>query len=104
LQLTGLEQRFQAVARHVSPSVVAISAAAGNTDRDDVQRSESMTAAKLETVLDRGIRTVGTGFVIDSDGYIVTNEHVVGASEQIWVTTDEGRIYPALIVGSDPRL
>jgi serine protease Do len=104
LQLTGLEQRFQTIARHVSPSVVAISASAGNSDRDDVQRSESMTAAKLETVLDRGIRTVGTGFVVDPDGYIVTNEHVVGDSEQIWVTTDSGTIYPALVVGSDPRL
>jgi len=104
LQLTGLEQRFQAIARHVSPSVVAISAAAGKTDRDDVQRSDSMTAEKLETVLDRGVRTVGAGFVVDSDGYIVTNEHVVGDSEQIWVTTDSGTIYPALVVGSDPRL
>jgi len=104
MAITNLEQHFQAVARKVSPSVVAISAAASSSDRDDIQRSISMTGEKLESLLDRGIRTVGTGFVIDADGYVLTNEHVVGDSEQIWATTDDGKIYPAFVVGSDPRL
>src|SRR4051812_14538861 len=78
LLLTGLQNRFEYVAKKVSPSVVAISAAAMAINTDDASRTETMNAEKLENILDKGIRTVGTGFIVDSDGYIVTNEHVVG--------------------------
>jgi len=44
-----------------------------------------------------------TGFVIDADGYILTNEHVIGEAETVWVTTDDRKVYPAIVVGSDPR-
>jgi serine protease Do len=54
-------------------------------------------------MLDRVTRTVGTGFFVDADGYIVTNEHVVGDAEQLWITTDDRKVYPAVVVGSDPR-
>src|SRR5439155_11789612 len=66
-------------------------------------RSEEMNPEKLQSILDQTTRTVGTGFIFDSDGYILTNEHVVGEAEQLWVTTDDHKVYPAIIVGSDPR-
>jgi serine protease Do len=104
LELTGLEGKFETIAKTVSPSVVAISAADGATgDNDDARRSEEMTPAKLQDILDRTTRTVGTGFVIDHDGYILTNEHVIGAAQELWVTTDDRRVLPAFVVGSDPR-
>src|SRR5687768_16522572 len=62
-----------------------------------------MNTEKLERVLARGTRMVGTGMVIDPDGYILTNEHVVGEAEQLWVTTDDKKVYPAMVIGSDPR-
>src|SRR5687768_14979353 len=62
-----------------------------------------MNTEKLERVLARGTRMVGTGMVIDPDGYILTNEHVVGEAEQLWVTTDDRKVYPAMVIGSDPR-
>ena len=46
---------------------------------------------------------MGTGFIVDSDGYIVTNDHVVSSNDNIWVTTDDHHVYPAIVVGSDPR-
>ncbi len=98
-----LEQQFEQVARRVSPAVVAISATDSRLDADDTQRSEDLSAEKLSNVLDTVDRTVGTGFVIDPEGYIVTNEHVVGKAEQVWVTMDDRKVYPALVVGSDPR-
>jgi serine protease Do len=98
-----LEQQFELVARRVSPAVVAISATDSHLDTDDTQRSEDLNAEKLSNVLDTVDRTVGTGFVIDPEGYIVTNEHVVGKAEQVWVTMDDRKVYPALVVGSDPR-
>ena len=66
-------------------------------------RSDDLNPQKLTTILDRVTRTVGTGFFIDADGYILTNEHVVGDAEQLWVTTDDRKVYPAIVVGSDPR-
>ena len=46
---------------------------------------------------------VGTGFFIDPEGYILTNEHVIGEAESIWITTDDRKVYPAIVIGSDPR-
>jgi serine protease Do len=62
-----------------------------------------MNPEKLDAVLDRTTRMVGTGLVVDAGGYILTNEHVIGESENVWVTTDAGKVYPALVVGTDPR-
>ena len=103
LELTGLQRKFQAIARRLAPSVVAISASITRVDSGDVVRTEEMNADKLSTILDRTTRTVGTGFIIDADGYVMTNEHVVGEAEQLWVTTDDHKVYPAIIIGSDPR-
>jgi serine protease Do len=103
LDLTGLQARFEAIAKSVSPSVVAISASVADTNSDDALRSDEMNGQKLEHILDKVVRTVGTGFVIDAAGYILTNEHVVGGAECLWVTTDAGKVYPAVVIGSDPR-
>jgi serine protease Do len=48
------------------------------------------------------MRAEGSGFVIDSDGYIVTNNHVVDAGEKITVTLSNGDQLPATLVGRDP--
>ena len=44
----------------------------------------------------------GTGFIIRSDGYIVTNNHVIENATEIEVTLQDGSIYPAQIIGLDP--
>ncbi|MGH7178885.1 MAG: S1C family serine protease, partial [Tepidisphaeraceae bacterium] len=98
-----LQSQFQKVADEVAPSVVAISASLDVVDADCALRSSELTGDKLDGLLERVTRSVGTGFVIDADGFIVTNEHVVGQSDQLWVTTDQGVVYPAIVVGSDPR-
>jgi len=99
----GLERQFETVARKVIPSVVAISAIDTPIAVDSIQHPGSTNPEKLNAALEPLDRTVGTGFVIDRDGYIVTNEHVVGQAAQIWVTTDDHKVYPAVVVGSDPR-
>jgi len=45
----------------------------------------------------------GSGFFISSDGYAVTNNHVVEGADKVEVTTDAGRTYTAKVVGTDPR-
>jgi serine protease Do len=45
----------------------------------------------------------GSGFFISSDGYAVTNNHVVEGAEKVEVTTDAGKTYTAKVIGTDPR-
>ena len=49
------------------------------------------------------IRGEGSGFFISSDGYAVTNYHVVDHAKSVHVTTDDGTKYTAKVVGTDPR-
>jgi serine protease Do len=45
----------------------------------------------------------GSGFFISPDGYAVTNNHVVNNAKSVQVTTDDGTIYTAKVVGTDPK-
>jgi len=45
----------------------------------------------------------GSGFFITPDGYAVTNNHVVEKAESVQVTTDDGKIHKAKVIGTDPR-
>jgi len=45
---------------------------------------------------------LGSGFVWDKEGHIVTNNHVVNGADKIEVTFSDGTIVPATLVGSDP--
>ena len=45
----------------------------------------------------------GSGFFISPDGYAVTNNHVVDHAQSVQVTTDDGTIYTAKVIGTDPK-
>ncbi len=47
------------------------------------------------------VKGLGSGFIISSDGYILTNHHVAGNASKIIVTTTDGKRYDAEIIGSD---
>ena len=48
-------------------------------------------------------RGAGSGFIVDPDGYIVTNNHVIDGAEQITVTLQDGDAFEADVVGRDAR-
>jgi serine protease Do len=48
------------------------------------------------------MRGLGSGFIISSDGEIITNNHVVKGATAIKVTLDDGREYSAHVIGTDP--
>jgi serine protease Do len=48
-------------------------------------------------------QAVGTGFIVDANGWIVTNFHVAGKADSITVTLADGRKLPAKMVGGDEK-
>ena len=51
----------------------------------------------------KGGLSVGSGFFISGDGYIVTNNHVIAGGRSLEVTTDDGKVYQGRIIGTDPQ-
>jgi len=49
-------------------------------------------------------RGLGSGFIIDADGVIVTNNHVVDGASKVSVVLDDGTEYDAEVVGTDDRI
>ncbi|MGU3414812.1 outer membrane-stress sensor serine endopeptidase DegS [Enterobacteriaceae bacterium C23F] len=47
------------------------------------------------------VLTLGSGVIMDERGYIITNKHVINDADQIIVALQDGRVFEALIVGSD---
>jgi putative serine protease PepD len=78
--------------REAAPGVVVI------TDtRTEVVPGSFFTPARREQV-----GALGSGFVVDRRGDIVTNDHVVAGSSRIRVGFSGGATYPAKLVGGDP--
>ncbi len=53
----------------------------------------------------RGVRPMvatGSGVIISADGYIVTNNHVIKGADKVSVSTNDGHVYDATIIGTDP--
>ena len=80
--LHKLNESVDALIRKVSPSVVQILVAGYGP----VETSEHGNTA---VVIGRQ-RAIGSGFVIDSSGYIITNAHVVAGAQRVQVVTPEG--------------
>jgi len=96
--------------KELSPSVVTISieqkANGGpSTSVSPGTRSEASTGQSR--VLPRGIiqsDTLGSGFICDESGLIVTNSHVVEGASKILVTLYTGKVVPAEVLSVHPRV
>ncbi|WP_424302174.1 DegQ family serine endoprotease [Castellaniella sp.] len=62
--------------------------------------NKSQQPGPKERTVPRGI---GSGFILSSDGYVLTNNHVVDNSNGIFVTMTSGKEYKAKVIGTDAR-
>src|SRR5262249_58180499 len=51
----------------------------------------------------RTVRSLGSGFIVNADGYVVTNNHVVDGATEIKVTLADGREMAAKVLGRDSK-
>jgi serine protease Do len=102
--LAGLPT-FTDVARSVSPSVVniAITANVGPASAPGPFAGDEFFERFFGGQMPRTARSLGSGFVLTSDGYIATNAHVVDRASKVTVRLANKEEYPAKIVGVDPK-
>ena len=94
-------------ANSVGPATVSISAVKTRVVRADPMRDEFFDRFFRGHFPDRVYRepyqSFGSGVIVDGDGYILTNEHVVGGAREVRVTLTDGREYQARVLGGDSR-
>src|SRR5713226_1232163 len=122
-------QDLSDLAAKVTPAVVnvAVTMKAGAVDDDETQMADRSQQQQMEEFMQRfaerfgqqgqpgkpqmkpqqrsaqKAQAVGTGFIVDANGWIVTNFHVAGKADSITVTLADGRKLPAKMVGGDEK-
>ena len=100
-ELISTQAAFIEVSAKVTPSVVNISAARSSAMPDIGPLFENFFGSPFRG--QRQEQSLGSGFLISADGYILTNEHVVKGAEEIKVKLSDQRTYVGTLVGVDPR-
>ncbi len=102
----SFESPFVAVAVRVLPAVVNIDTERRFNPVGDPAAGGSKRELFRELFPDidpnMTIPSAGSGFVIDAEGIVVTNNHVIEGSDRIRVALADGETYPAEIIGLDP--
>lgn len=108
--ITGFAQpgrsSFAEITKKVEPAVVSIDA---KTNASQSVAKANPTPGTSDDIMEffrrqiqsRPVYSVGSGFIVDKSGYILTNEHVIDDAARITVKLDSGEEYVAKVVGTD---
>jgi len=98
---------FAALVTTVRPAVVNIATSELTHPAKGPQMPEMPPDFPFRHFFDHGDaapeHALGSGFLIDPAGYIVTNNHVVDGAHKITVTLDDGSSHPAKVIGRDSK-
>jgi serine protease Do len=101
----ALSASFAEIARRVEPAVVNIETTQAQleiSEKDDDKEDESNPLLDMfRRQPRRAPRGVGSGFIVNPKGYILTNHHVIQDAARIRVGLQSGETYPATVVGID---
>lgn len=104
----ALSASFAEIARRVEPAVVNIetlTAAPDVAEKDEGDKEEPEANNPLLDMFRKQVRRpsrgVGSGFIVDSKGYILTNEHVVEGATRITVGLQSGEKFRGRVIGID---
>lgn len=105
----GTPQNFAEIAEKVGPAVVKITAE--RVEKRSMQGFgnewpfEDFWDRFFGTPREQEFRSTaqGTGFFITSDGYILTNNHIVEKAIKVTINSIQGNEYPAKVIGIDPK-
>jgi serine protease Do len=94
---------FADVAEKINPAVVNIDAASRG-GRETRRRRQQDDTADPQREFELPHQGSGSGFIIDRQGFILTNYHVIEDADRITVTLADGRALRGEVVGSDPAI
>ena len=102
-----LSEAFEQVAETITPSVVTISTETKPKKNGAPKGSDPLKEFFGEDFMDKMApapqRGLGTGVMVDDQGHILTNNHVVGEADEVMVRINSEKTVKAKVVGTDPK-
>ncbi len=101
--ILSTQKAFSTISKKVTPSVVNISTVSRKKIVQPFFETNPLFEEFFGGPQTRRDKSLGSGFLISADGYIVTNDHVVRDAESIQVKLSNDKVYDAKVVGGDQK-